>query len=187
MIRIEQQPEDVALSFELQVNAEISGVRLSSANISRSSPDFVLDEYSGFLTSGVSFKPAERKRLDQRITLAVEFEYRIRSGDMAGTNDGQDLARIRCKFEADYDLSPNFDPSELQVVAFHGGNAIFNCWPYFREFIQTATTRMGFPPATVPFLRLIPKAPPAIEPSPNAVTAPGPKGAEAKRLGKRPE
>lgn len=75
MIRIEQQPDDVALSSEFQINAGISGVRLGSAK-------------SGFRS----------------------------------------------------------DPSEQHVVAFHGGNAIFNCWQYFREFIQSATARMGFPP-----------------------------------------
>lgn len=162
MIRIEQQAEDVKLSFEFQTNAEICGVRLVSANILRT--DFELDEAGGMLASGLVFRSTDQGRDQQRVTFAVEFDFRIWSGEGA---EKRDLARIRCKFDADYDLSPGFDPAEAQMAAFHQGNAIFNCWPYFREFVQSTTVRMNLPPATIPFLRLVPK------PRPKAIDAEG--------------
>jgi hypothetical protein len=176
MILIEQPAEDVKLSFEFQTNAEISGIRLANANIART-PDFVFDESGGVLTSGVSFKPVDRRRQNHSITLAVEFDFRI----WAGEEEPRDLARIRCRFDADYDLHPDFDPSEPQIAAFHNGNAVFNCWPYFREFIQSTTVRMSLPPATVPFLRLVPiKKPQVIDAKGTQVTAPA--EAPAKRI-----
>jgi hypothetical protein len=36
---------------------------------------------------------------------------------------------------------------------------IFNCWPYFREYLQSTVTRMNLLPLTVPLLRLLPKPP----------------------------
>lgn len=169
MIRIEQQAEAVKLSFEFQTNAEICGIRLVSANVSRT--DFVLGEAGGMLASGLVFRPADRGRDQQHVTFAVEFDFRIWSGQ---GDDKRDLARIRCKFDADYDLNPGFDPAEAQMAAFHHGNAIFNCWPYFREFVQNTTVRMDLPPATIPFLRLVPKARPKVldAESPQAIASP---------------
>jgi len=36
-------------------------------------------------------------------------------------------------------------------------NPISNAWPYWREFVQSMSTRMGFPALTVPLLEIIPK------------------------------
>jgi len=34
---------------------------------------------------------------------------------------------------------------------------IFDAWPYWREFVQSMSTRMGFPPLMVPLLEIVPK------------------------------
>ncbi len=158
MLRIEQYPDEVRLSFEFQVNSEISAIRLTSAAITRM-PDSPLQEGNAALTSGVAFRPTELRHSVavgaevQVLTFAVDFDFHIASGD----DLTDELAKVQCRFEADYLLRPGFEPSEEQTRAFHSGNAIFNCWPYFREFIQSATVRMGLPAATVPFLRLVPR------------------------------
>ncbi len=36
---------------------------------------------------------------------------------------------------------------------------ISNAWPYWREFVQSMSTRMGFPALTVPLLEIVPKKP----------------------------
>jgi hypothetical protein len=38
-------------------------------------------------------------------------------------------------------------------------NPISDVWPYWREFVQTMSTRMGFPALTVPMLEIVPKKP----------------------------
>jgi hypothetical protein len=42
-------------------------------------------------------------------------------------------------------------------------NPISNAWPYWREFVQSMSTRMGFPALTVPLLEIVPKKSPAKE------------------------
>jgi hypothetical protein len=42
-------------------------------------------------------------------------------------------------------------------------NPISNAWPYWREFVQSMSTRMGFPALTVPLLEIVPKKPAAKE------------------------
>ena len=36
-------------------------------------------------------------------------------------------------------------------------NPVSNAWPYWREFVQSMSTRMGFPALTVPMLEIVPK------------------------------
>lgn len=38
-------------------------------------------------------------------------------------------------------------------------NPISNAWPYWREFVQSMSARMGFPALTVPLLEIVPKKP----------------------------
>lgn len=39
--------------------------------------------------------------------------------------------------------------------SFGETNGIFNAWPYWREYVQTATVRMGLPALTIPVFRVI--------------------------------
>jgi hypothetical protein len=59
--------------------------------------------------------------------------------------------------EASYELAEGYEPTSEQIEAFRQGNAIFNCWTYFREYVQSSVARMNFPSVTVPFLRMVPK------------------------------
>jgi hypothetical protein len=43
-------------------------------------------------------------------------------------------------------------PSEL-LTAFALRTGIYNVWPYWREFVQSMTTRMGLPALTIPLVR----------------------------------
>ena len=36
-------------------------------------------------------------------------------------------------------------------------NPISHAWPYWREFVQSMSSRMGFPALTVPLLEIVPK------------------------------
>lgn len=44
--------------------------------------------------------------------------------------------------------------TKTHVKSFAETNAVFNAWPYFREYVQSTTLRMGLPPLTVPLLKL---------------------------------
>ncbi len=40
------------------------------------------------------------------------------------------------------------------VGAFAHFNSAFNAWPYWREYVQSMTQRLGLPPVTIPILRV---------------------------------
>jgi len=43
------------------------------------------------------------------------------------------------------------------LQAFADGNAMMNCWPYWRELVQSMVARMNLPPFVVPLLRYVPE------------------------------
>jgi hypothetical protein len=64
---------------------------------------------------------------------------------------------VECVYELSYRLKEGYTPQENEIEAFKNGNAIFNCWPYFRELFQNVTARMGQAPPPLPLLRVVPK------------------------------
>lgn len=52
-------------------------------------------------------------------------------------------------------IDTGFSIDDLNMFA--NVNGIFNCWPYWRELVQSLTTRMGLTSLTIPLLK-IPKA-----------------------------
>jgi hypothetical protein len=55
-------------------------------------------------------------------------------------------------------LIPNDVDSLLTYAEYLGTiNPISHAWPYWREFVQSMSARMGFPALTVPLLEIVPK------------------------------
>jgi hypothetical protein len=74
------------------------------------------------------------------------------------------LFGVECAFDIDYEIEDkSYIPSPESIAAFKDGNAIFNCWPYAREFVQNITIRMAVHPPPLPFLRIVPKRKPKAE------------------------
>src|SRR5581483_12459580 len=59
---------------------------------------------------------------------------------------------ISSRFRLAYRLENGIQPEESNIRAFMNGNAIFNCWPYLREFTQNLSARMGHFPPPLPLL-----------------------------------
>ncbi len=181
---IRQSEEEIKQSLVLNVNCAIQRIRVAEAALWSTPPnDLALD-----VDSELEFRPSGVRRQKDSIVFVVDFLVTARGpGDESVKS--KDLFRVSCKLEAEYTLRPEFDPTEVQITAFHKGNVIFNCWPYFREFVQNTTLRMHIPPPPIPFLRL---APPQKESrvsdgeQPVATKSPGPKGHRKMQLKRKP-
>jgi len=147
---IEQSKEQVDDSIEFHKHSEIGLVRLSRARIwgreriTKATPRDV--------NFDIGFKPATVALEDKAIFLETEFTFSM--NEAADNQESNPLIVIECCFEVEYRLAPEFTPSEKQIEAFRSANSVFNCWPFFREFVQASVTRMHFPPPPIPFLRL---------------------------------
>lgn len=66
---------------------------------------------------------------------------------------------IEASFCVSYVINPisDFDPNDIEQ--FSKINPVYNVWAYWREFVQSMTTRMGFSVLTIPLLKIVPKKP----------------------------
>jgi len=144
---IEQDLADARLAYSLQCKANMQLMQLITASAKCNVPFL----YSSKVLKVTVVWKAEPAAIDDRILrVPVKFAIKVLSGD--------DLAvSVQCIFRADYELAPDHQPTKEEVEAFRTSNAVFNCWPYFREFAQNMLSRMNYPPLSIPFLRLIPK------------------------------
>lgn len=128
------QIEDVRLragSFRRRVSspAEVGKVEVE---ISHAAHAEALPGKSAFLvvfTGKVALRPVEGATKEPALEAEVEIELRYA-----------------------YPEGLDFRPDELEPFA--NLNGVFNAWPYFREFLQNATTRMGLPPFVLPVFRI---------------------------------
>jgi len=81
--------------------------------------------------------------------------------------DAKDTSRFVMKIEASFCTSyvdkPEIQiPDDVDSLLTHAKylmtiNPISHAWPYWREFVQSMSGRMGFPALTVPLLEIVPK------------------------------
>jgi hypothetical protein len=64
---------------------------------------------------------------------------------------------INSTFEVTYQMLDEYSPSQDAIQSFSRGTAVFNCWPYAREFLSDITARMGHQAPALPLLRIAPK------------------------------
>jgi hypothetical protein len=158
-IMISQTREEIELAFQVHSHAAICGVRLAHSRMHSPPPD-QLPKGPLFVRFTMRSRMVEAPK--GRLRIEVDFH-------MAGQAEPQEakeraarketVLKVACTYAVDYELVEGFEPSQKQIKAFKDGNVIYHCWPYFREYLQDCIQRMGFPPLTAPFLRVLPRPP----------------------------
>ncbi len=69
------------------------------------------------------------------------------------------VMNIEASFCISYVLKPLSDFNSNDIEHFSKINPIYNLWSYWREFVQSITTRMGLSVLTIPLLHVTPKKP----------------------------
>lgn len=163
-IVIEQDQDETRLAFEVHRNAAIHRIRLARAKIA----SHATDEGPGTpiaVTFQFKSKPMSAPSNVLRLDIAFRMAGAGEQGKAIGGSQAKQPAEkrrepvvlVECGYEVDYVLREGFKITPEHVKAFKDGNAIFNVWPYFREYLQSNLQRMDLPPLTAPFLRLEPK------------------------------
>ena len=167
---IEQTHAETKLAIEVSQNISIDRLRIARARVESHARDngpkppiaVTFNFKSKPLTA-----PANILRLEIAFRMAGMAE---KDGKEAGRKDAREkkldvrkpasVVLVECAYEVDYLIREGFSITPAHVKAFKDGNAIFNAWPFFREYLQNNVQRMGLPPLTAPFLRLQPKPEP---------------------------
>jgi preprotein translocase subunit SecB len=149
---IEQTQEQIRAAHRFSRHANIIGIRLLSATLFRDQNDFLTDPNQQFEVE-IKFEAATRRIIEQRFEATVTFSCRVKLAN-ADSPDKPEAFRVECLLCGVYVLKSGYEPTPHEAESFHRGNVVFNCWPYFREFVQGSVARMDLPPPPIPFLRM---------------------------------
>ncbi len=141
-----QEQKDVR---EFQAHAELAAIRLRNF-MARSSTK--LPETVESLQLGLRHKASNSSMGDRCASFDVEISLDIAQSGQPP----EELCHVDCCFELKYALSRDYQPTREQLTAFQQSSAVFHCWPFMREFVQSATQRMGMNVPPIPMLHLGP-------------------------------
>jgi hypothetical protein len=144
-----QTKEETQLAVAVHQNAQIDNVRLARAKVAADGPGKALTSPIA-LSMGVKAKDI----VGPPGQLLIEVAFRLTGSRKEDRSKVKTIVCVECTFEVSYQLRPDFTPTSDQVKAFKDGNAIFNCWPYCRQYVQDMIQRMGYPSLILPFLRV---------------------------------
>ena len=150
---ISQSHEEIQAAISLQAKCELKRVGLRQCHAS-------LEGMEAELMGPFSLRVSHNSVANAIVggVLRIEGRFQVQGYDSA--SPPALLFNIECAFDLDYEIQDeSFEPSAASIAAFKDGNAIFNCWPYARELVNSLTSRMDIHVPALPFLRMVPKAP----------------------------
>jgi len=149
IFQIFQTKDETELALAVNRNARISDVRLARAKTTADRPEIAIKKP---LLVSLNVKAKHIEASDGQ--LVIEVSFRLTGVPKEGTSKNRMVICVECTFEVSYQLHPEFTPTDEQIKAFKDGNAIFNCWPYCRQYVHETIQRMGYPPLILPLLRV---------------------------------
>lgn len=148
-IIIEQDEKEFRAASEFSTHAELDRVTLVHAAVEKASN---IGSLSRPFELSFDYEPGVAAVKSGCANLQVRFDFR--AADAAHN----EAVTVKCTLEASYSLAENYSPETDVVHAFHSANAVFNSWPFFREYVQSTVLRMNMPAPPVPLLRLLARA-----------------------------
>lgn len=145
---IEQNQNETKLALELNQNAAINHIRLARAKVA-SQP---IDERPK-APIAVMFNFKSKPITAPSNVLRLEIAFRMAGAEQTDEGKKDTLEKkldekkpepvvlVECAYELDYVPREGFSLTPEHVKAFKDGNAIFNAWPHFREYLQNNTAR----------------------------------------------
>lgn len=92
--------------------------------------------------------------LDQKHSKLVVFPHFMLLVKRHDASPEDIFVRIEARFAITYSIDPQEGLTQDNYDAFGERNGVYNAWPYWREFVQSTTVRMGLPPLTLPVFRV---------------------------------
>lgn len=140
-------------------SAEISQVRLLDGSMKTTIRS--LEEVSEHANSNVGHSVKLRGRFDDGsfviyVRLEVRVFEQVEPSDMAGVQPVEvvdPVLVVSAGFELIYKVPDIAQYSDDDLAEFASSNGMFNVWSYWREFVHSATGRMGLPPLVMPLYR----------------------------------
>ena len=150
MLAVNVENLDMEASSRVAQKAVLEEISLANAKISRD-PLIVYPEALSL----------EHKCSTDMLSSSYKEKYMVlcifRVDAFNGKEPGKLIMNIEASFCTSYVKNPDIHIPDDVFEYLMTINPIANAWPYWREFVQSMSARMGFPALTVPLLEIVPK------------------------------
>lgn len=96
----------------------------------------------------------------------IHCKGKVEEPSEATTEKGAEAFTVTATYVTETKLTQDFESPEIRnahLASFAAINAPMMAWPCWRDYLQSATGRMGLVPVTAPFLRIDIQSPPSEE------------------------
>ncbi len=138
-----EQQSDLLLAAKVASRVEAMDIRIASTN-TRHNPLAVLGDSIRFITKSLQYK------VDRESAHILVKPHFVLEMDYEGSND---CLMIEAEFLIIYSVQSLDELSDDNIDAFADKNGLYNCWPYWREYVQSMTARLGVRTTTLPPFR----------------------------------
>lgn len=135
------------LATKVSERVEIQNVRLL-ASTSRQTTLVASPQIEVRFSHGVDINVDREKSL---VAVVPRFVMQAFPADQ---KDKEVAVEVEAVFLLTYSVSDLKGLSKSHYESFAQTNGVYNAWPYWREYLQNAITRMGLPALTVPVFRI---------------------------------
>ena len=157
---IQQNQTKVKAAWRFQRNAELSEVHLLECSATLAEG---FDPVAGQLSLVLELESRVLEAPSGNARFSVRAVVHGKSADGKAPQD--EFFTVSCRYALEYTLRSGYSASLEDLDAFKEGNAVFHCWPYFREMVQNIAMRMGLHLTPLPLLRLAAKPGPKKRPT----------------------
>jgi hypothetical protein len=135
---------DLAAAARVAKRVELREIRLSEISASN------LAAHHGPLHPEVQHVCSPIVHESHLIEVLCSYDFLVKS-------EGDEIAKAQFKYLISYDVigEAPVDEADLQHFAF--ANGTYHSWPFVRQLVFDLTSRMGYPPYTLPVFQFNPK------------------------------
>ncbi len=141
-------PNKMAMAISVATRVQIQSIRLIETFVKQS---LVNDRLPTKIAIAVQTTPEVYPRKNA-ISICAKFAL---FGRYKESDTGEPPLQIRAEYVIDYTLDSTKGLNQENYDAFAELNGVHNGWPYWREYVQSVVTRMGFPPLAIPVYRVV--------------------------------
>lgn len=139
------------IAAKVSRSVRLASIRLMSSQVfGNPPPDQDLPSHA---SQKVDIKVADSKKEGFVVLADLGISFGYEKDHQYSDEVAESPILVNAKFLLNYAIEGE-DLTQQDLDAFASRTATYNVWPYWREFVQTMTTRMGLPPITIPLLNL---------------------------------
>lgn len=148
-MEVAKEPKALKLLSKVVTRVDLTSIHLMKSSFWRSM-DALNYERVGLeiSTSGVLLEVR-----DDCILAKAVFSLSGSPSVSGETKERNEVVSITAEYILMYALTKKPMPTEKELQNFCDINAVYNAWPYWREFVHSTMDRMGLPTMTMPLLK----------------------------------